>query len=356
MSSKFDNSITKAAFSRNSKILEQIRPRSIADLPAKYLVQYAHLTCPATIWKFIEKASKVGANLVMLDMEDSIPVHNQELLETARKNIIRAFTELDWGKSLRFFRPRGLELDPGFEDIAVIVAGVGHHIDGLVYPKVESPQEVESIDRVLGVLEKAHGIEPGTLTVQVLIESVNAEKRVDEIALASPRLAGLIFGAFDYWGSMGLAPHLYHPDHPLIRDVRCRIIKAAASAGIPAIAEMTLNYPTKNKTEPERKQALLECRRDAELAYQYGFSGKWTGIPDQTKIVQDVFVLPEQIIRKALKEAKAYQEAQADGRGAIMIDGKMADRATDRINRMVLKQAYALGRIDVVTARGLGLV
>lgn len=356
MSFKFNKSITQAAYARNCKNLEKSKARSVADLPAKYLVQYAHLTCPATIWKFIEKARTVGANLVMLDLEDSIPVNNPELLNKGRENIIRAFTEMDWGQTLRFFRPRGLELDPDFEDIAVIIANCGNHIDGLVYPKVERPEEVDSIDRVLTELEDAHGIDQGSLTFQVLIESVNAEKRVNEIAMASNRLTGLIFGAFDYWGSMGLAPHLYHSDHPLIRDVRCRIIKASALAGIPAIAEMTLNYPTKNKSEEERKKALDECRCDAERAYQYGFSGKWTGIPDQAKIVQEVFVMPVEVIERALKEAKVYKQAEAKGRGATMIDGKMADRATDRINRVILKQAYVLGRIDDVTAKELGLI
>ena len=86
--------------------------RSVIELEPKYLLQMAHLTTPATVWKYVESAvTKSKANLVMLDLEDSIPRDNAALLEEGRANVIRAFNELDWGTRLRFFRPRGLELD-----------------------------------------------------------------------------------------------------------------------------------------------------------------------------------------------------------------------------------------------------
>ena len=99
----------------------------------------------------------------------------------------------------------------------------------------------------------------------MLIESVNAEEQVFEIARSTKRLSALIFGAFDYWGSLRMVGEPYRTDHPLVDHARARIVKAAASVGIPAIAEMTLNYPTKEKSEAEKKAALDECRRDAEL-------------------------------------------------------------------------------------------
>ena len=341
---------------RNREILAKQKRRDIGDLDAKYLVQYAHLTVPATVWKYVAKAQTVNANLVMLDLEDSIPRGNDKLLKQGRENIVRAFTELDWSKSIRTFRPRGLELDPDFSDIIFVVSKVGDKIEGLIYPKVESPKEVESIDRALTELEESLGLPKGRLMFQVLIESVHAEQAVFEIAQASSRLTGLIFGAFDYWGSLGLGPHLYSPDHPLIGDVRCKIVKAAASAGILAIAEMTLNYPTRDKTEKQKQQALDDCRQDAQLACRYGFAGKWVGIPAQAEIAKEVFGLPDQVIAQALKEANAFLEAEKAGRGAAMIDGKMADRATDRINRVILKQAYVLGKVDDKTALRLGLI
>ncbi len=350
-----DAEITNAARERNAPVLKNYKERMI-ELEPKFYVQMAHLTCPATVWKYVEgAATKSSASLVMLDLEDSIPRDNQELLEQGRANIIRAFNELDWGNRLRFFRPRGLELDPAHEDIAVIIQQAGANLDGLIYPKVESADEVHSIDATLAALEKKFGLRAGSIKIEVLIESAMAEANVFEIVQASKRLVGLILGTYDYWASLGLRAVTYRPDHPLIGQLRGRIVKAAASVGVPAIAEMTTNYPTKNKSEEERSAAIAEFKRDARLALEYGFAGKWTGIPEQTALAVEIFQLPDAEIHQAVEEAQIFLQAEKSGLGATMIAGKMADRATDRINRSTLKMAYALGRIDEMLAVELGL-
>ncbi|HET9533016.1 MAG TPA: aldolase/citrate lyase family protein, partial [Blastocatellia bacterium] len=232
-----DSEIAAAARKRNQRILDSSRKPYI-ELEPRYLIQMAHLTTPATVWKYIEGAvTRSKANLVMLDLEDSIPRDNAELLNQGRANIIRAFNELDWGRRLRFFRPRGTELDPAHEDIAVIVEQAGRNLDGLIYPKVESADEVRSLDETLTALENRFGLTPGSIRIEVLIESVSAEERVFDIARSSRRLVGLVFGSYDYWASLGMSPAVYRSDHPLIAEARCSIVKAAASVGVPAIAE-----------------------------------------------------------------------------------------------------------------------
>ena len=348
-------SIETAAQARNQKLIAAEDARDLA-LPPKFLLQMAHLTTPATVAKYVESAcTKSAANLIMLDLEDSIPRGNEALLTTARDNVVRAVNDLDWGRRLRFFRPRGLRLDPGHSDIIDIVTRAGAKLDGLVYPKIESAAEVVSIDHTLTALEAHLGLPAGRIRVEVLIESANAEEQVFEIARSSRRLVGLIFGAFDYWGSLRMIGEPYRTDHPLIDHARARIVKAAASVGLPAITEMTLNYPTKDKSEADQKAALDECRRDAEYARSFGFRGKWTGIPAQTQIALDAFSLPDSVIQAAVVAAKAFLAAEKEGRGATMIDGKMSDRATDRIHRVALQTAFALGRLDAATAKELGL-
>jgi citrate lyase beta subunit len=348
-------SITTAADARNQKLLAAQASQDLA-LPAKYLLQMAHLTTPATVAKYVDSAcTKSAANLVMLDLEDSIPRGNEALLKTGRDNVVRALSELDWGKRLRFFRPRGLRLDPGHTDIIDVVTRAGSKLDGIVYPKIESAAEVRSIDETLTALEGSLGLPHGGIRIEVLIESASAEEQVFEIARSSRRLVGLIFGAFDYWGSLRMIGEPYRTDHPLVDHARARIVKAAASVGLPAIAEMTLNYPTKDKSPEDQKAALDECRRDAEIARSFGFRGKWTGIPPQTDIALDVFGLPDSVITEAITAAKAFLAAEREGRGATMIDGKMSDRATDRIHRVALTMAHALGRLDADTVRELGL-
>ena len=350
------NEIMGAALERNNRLLDQYRSQLI-ELEPKYLLQMAHLTTPATVWKYVESAvTKSKANLVMLDLEDSIPRDNAELLEQGRTNVIRALNELDWGSRLRFFRPRGLELDPSHSDIAVIVEAAGSNLDGLIYPKIEDADEVRSIDETLTALEQALRLAPHRIRIEPLIESAFAEEKVFEIARSSRRLAGLVFGSYDYWASLGMGASSYRADHPLISQARGRIVKAAASVGIPAIAEMTTNYPTRDKTDDERRAAMEEFHSDALLARDFGFAGKWTGIPDQTAMAVEIFQTPDDEIERAITEAKQFLEAEASGRGATMIDGKMADRATDRLNRNTLKKAYAMGRIDETLAKELGLI
>ncbi|MEK6325326.1 MAG: aldolase/citrate lyase family protein [Acidobacteriota bacterium] len=348
--------ITNAARKRNAPLLDQYRSEVI-ELEPRYLLQMAHLTTPATVWKYVESAvTKSKANLVMLDLEDSIPRNNPELLEQGRAHVIRAFNELSWGSRLRFFRPRGLELDPGHSDIAVIVEAAGSKLDGLIYPKIESADEVRSIDETLTALEDALDLPRGGIRIEALIESASAEENVFEIARASRRLVGLVFGSYDYWASLGMGASSYRADHPLIAQARGRVVKAAASVGIPAIAEMTTNYPTRDKSDEERRAAMEEFRSDALLARDFGFAGKWTGIPDQTEMAVEIFQTPDEEIERAINEAKQFLEAEASGRGATMIDGKMADRATDRLNRNTLKKAYAMGRLNDDLARQLSVI
>lgn len=350
------NSIAAEATERNARLLNQYRDRTI-ELEPKYLLQMAHLTTPATVWKYVESAvTKSSANLVMLDLEDSIPRNNDELLAQGRANVIRAFNELDWGSRLRFFRPRGLELDPGFEDIGTIVEAAGSKLDGLIYPKIEDADEVRSIDKTLTTLEENLRLSPGQIKIEPLIESASAEENVFEIARSSRRLVGLVFGSYDYWASLGMGASGYRANHPLIAQARGRIVKAAAAVGIPAIAEMTTNYPTRDKSDEERSAAMEEFRRDALLARDFGFAGKWTGIPDQTAASVEIFRTPDDEIKRAIAEARQFLEAEASGRGATMIDGKMADRATDRLNRNTLKKAYAMGMIEEAQATELGLI
>src|SRR5437588_3837214 len=348
--------LTNVAREYNTRLLNRYAGQLI-ELEPKYLVQMAHLTTPATVWKYVESAViKSKANLVMLDLEDSIPRNNNELLDQGRSNVIRAFNELDWGSRLRFFRPRGLELDPSFADITTIVEGAGSKLDGLIYPKIEDADEVRSIDEALTALETERGLPVGGIRIEPLIESASAEEKVFEIARSSKRLVGLVFGSYDYWASLGMGASSYRADHPLIAQARGRIVKATASVGIPAIAEMTTNYPTRDKCDAERRAAMEEFRRDALLARDFGFAGKWTGIPDQTAMAVEIFQTPHEEIERAISEARQFLEAEASGRGATMIDGKMADRATDRLNRNTLKKAYAMGRIDEASAKELGLV
>ncbi|MBL8680728.1 MAG: hypothetical protein JNK05_16230 [Myxococcales bacterium] len=347
--------IEARARARNDATLSTLAAERLEFEP-RHLVQRTHLTCPATVWKYVEAAVvRADADLVMLDLEDSIPRGDDAALAAGRANVARAFVELDWGRKLRYFRPRGTELDPAHEDLCAVIERAGARVEGVVIPKVEHPDEVRAVDQTLTDLEAALSLPKGNIRVQVLIESARAEEAAFDIARASKRIAGLIFGAFDYWSSLGVVAASYRVDHPLVCRARERIVKAAAAVGAPAIAEMTLEFPTKDKSEADRARALARATADAELARDIGMRGKWVGIPAQIPAVQPVFSMPASAVERAVRAARAFAEAERNGLGAVMIDGQMADRATDRVHRVTLAFARAQGLLDERTADELGV-
>ena len=343
-SGRFQGKLDEPGVRERAEAIVGREDERVRGLPARFAAQAAHLTVPATRWSMVESAiARSRASLVMVDLEDSIPLGDDALLREGRANVVRAFLELDWGDKLRFFRPRGLALDPSFEDVRTIVRAAGPRIEGLVWPKTEHADELRLLDEVLDDLEREVGREPGSIRVEVLIESAAAEERAFEIARASARIVGLVFGAYDYWSSLRMAFTPYRFDHPAVVGARTRIVKAASSVGVAAIAEMTTLYPTKDKSEAERRAALETCRRDALFARELGMVGKWVGHPAQVDVVLEAFAPTREQIEQALRHVRAYAEAVLRGRGAIMIEGEMADRATDRVHRTTLAAARALG-------------
>ncbi len=327
------------------------------DVEPRTWLQEAHLTCPATQWRYVESAvTRSDADLVMLDLEDSIPREDPVALALGRANVLRALSELEWGRKLRFFRPRGLALDPEMSDLAAIVPRSGGRLHGVTIPKVEAAHELFRVDERLTELERTAGLSVGSIRLHALLESVRGEEEAFLIARASPRLAALVFGAFDYWASLGITGVPYRRDHPLVEQARWRVVKAAASVGIPAIAEMTVELPSREKSEEERAAALQLCEDDARRARELGFEGKWVAMPAQVAPVKRAFALAPSVIERALREVTLFAQAEREGKGALVIDGKMADRATDRIQRGVLLRAFAQGRLDGATIEKLGLL
>ena len=270
--------------------------------------------------------------------------------------MIRAFNTLDWGSRLRFFRPRGLALDPAHEDIAAVVAAAGKNLDGLIFPKTETPDEVRSIDATLTALERKHGLPEGKISIQVLIESVSAEEQVFEIARSSRRLVGAHLRGVRL---LGFAPH----DR---RALPHRSSAGGSRAGAHREGGGQRQHPGDRRDDaqlpdegevarPRRPPRSTSAGRTPSCARSFGFRGKWTGIPAQTEIAIEVFSIDPAVIERAVTAAKAFLEAESKGLGATMIDGKMADRATDRIDRVALKTAFALGKLDGATAAELGL-
>jgi citrate lyase subunit beta/citryl-CoA lyase len=381
-------------------------------LPLRYWRQQAHLTTPAADAAMAKKAVEGGtapvrrvlerlgltdadladrlgvpreliaarlarpsrAPLVMLDGEDAIPPGDDA---AARALAIAAdtFSGADWGDggaaSLRFYRPPGFNLETTVRDLYTllwrlrerVVDPAAFPLDGVVFPKVEHPEEVDLVNELLASAEASLGLERGRIRVAYLIESGWGAAQLATIAQrAAPRLAGLIFGLADFSADLGL-PAIGN-DHPLADWARAEIVAVAGAVGVPAVDGMTLDYPV---PDPELDASANRVRwldrmrlvyDDAVRARTLGMVGKWVGHPAQLFAVLLAYEagLTDEALEHEAAKLEAYDVAVAADQGATMISGVMSDRATDRHARVVLRQATALGRFEPGRALALGVI
>ncbi|MEW5991631.1 MAG: aldolase/citrate lyase family protein [Chloroflexota bacterium] len=333
-----------------------------------------HLELPAQLVE-ARLAEPERAPLVMLDGEDAIaPTDEASLrgLEVA----VETLTGANWGNatetpSLRFYRPPGFNLDTTIRDLYSLLWRLRERVpngdrlplDGIVFPKVEHPEEVELLDDLLGIAEEDLGLETGSIRVGYLIESGWAVVQLGQIAQrAAPRLASLIFGIADYSADLRL-PGIDN-EHPLADWARAEIVAVAGAVGVPAIDGMTLDYPVIDPSldmAANRVRWLTRMRlvyEDAVRARQLGMVGKWVGHPAQLFAVLLAYDagLSEAGLEREAAKLTAYESAVAAEQGATMIAGVMSDRATDRHARVVLRQATALGWFDPERAAALGVI
>jgi citrate lyase beta subunit len=308
----------------------------------------------------------------MLDGEDAIALRDDI---AARGLAVAAdvLVEADWGGpagSLRFFRPPGFNLESTVRDLYTLLwqlraraPGADFPLDGIVFPKVEHPEEVELVNRLLDRAEAELGLPAGQIRVAYLVESGWAASQLPEIArLAAPRLAGLIFGIADFSADLGLPA--IATGHPLAEWARAEIVAVAGAVGVPAVDAMTLDYPVADPSldaAANRTRWLDRMRLvydDAVMARDLGMLGKWVGHPAQLFAVLLAYEagLADDVLEHEASKLEAYDTALRAELGATMIGGVMSDRATDRHARVVLRQATALGRFEPARAVSLGVI
>ena len=382
------------------------------DLPLRYWRQSAHLTTPATDATMARKAVEGGtapvarmlerlglsgddladrlemsrevvagrlarpsrAPLVMLDGEDAI-APGEEAAARGLTVAADTFAGASWGDaaaaSLRFYRPTGLDLDTTVRDLYTLLWRLRERtlgadafpLDGIVFPKVEHPEEVDLVNDLLSRAEAALGLPDGRIRVAYLVESGWAAMQLAEIAQrAAPRLASLIFGLADFSADLGL-PAIGN-DHLLADWARAEIVAVAGAVGVPAIDGMTLDYPVADPAldaAANRTRWLDRMRLvydDAVRARELGMLGKWVGHPAQlfAVILASEAAFTDEALEHEAAKLEAYGAAVAADQGATMIAGVMSDRATDRHARVVLRQATAMGRFEPARALALGII
>ena len=294
------------------------------------------LSVPGHVQKMHAKALNSEADVVMLDMEDSVPL---DAKEAARSQIVASLDTLDWGDKTVSVRINGLDTSFGYQDILAVVEKAGEQIDTIVVPKVNHPGDIHFVSRLLDGIEMHRGLQK-RIGIEASIESAQGLENVSETASASDRLRTLVFGIADYSASVGarlvsVSGHgekeeEIYPGHrwhfPL-----SRIVMAAKANGLMAIDAPYGNFKDREGLE-----------RSAAMSASLGFDGKWVIHPGQIETVNTVFAPSEVDIARAEKVIAAHREAVKQGRGAVAIDGRMVDNATIRLANQLYGQAKFL--------------
>jgi malyl-CoA/(S)-citramalyl-CoA lyase len=291
----------------------------------------------------LEKAPDAGADLVFLDLEDAVAVSDK--IE-ARKNIIHALKHYDWSRCSVSIRINGLDTHFCYRDIIEIAEAAGDKLDTILVPKVNQPSDLLFVALLLEQIESAMGYAP--INLHALIETAMGMANVEAIAQTCPeRLEALVFGVADYAAStqarttsMGGA----NPDYLVLGDAdesgqrqaylgnqwhfaMSRMIVACRAYGLRPI-----DGPYGDYSDPDGFLAV--ARAFAAL----GGEGKWAIHPSQIELANRVFTPGEAEVTRARRIIEAMQEAAAEGRGAVSLDGRMIDAASIRQAQVVIEK------------------
>jgi citrate lyase subunit beta / citryl-CoA lyase len=256
--------------------------------------------------KMINKALGLKLDVAIFDLEDGVPPAEKD---TAR-NLVTGALVRPPGVPLRFVRIHAVGSAEMEQDIqAVIRPG----LDGLVLPKVETPEDVRRIDEILNAREP----KSGRIRLLATIESARGLIQAPAIAAASPRLVGLMFGAEDFaldLGIFGDPSELLYP--------RSAVVVAAASERLQAIDRIYTDF--------RNPDGLIQ---DTRQARELGFTGKALIHPAQIEPVHKVFRPTAEEVEYARRVVEAFEKTE----GAIAVDGKMVDLPIVERARRVLQ-------------------
>ncbi|MEM4634661.1 MAG: CoA ester lyase [Candidatus Nitrosocaldus sp.] len=261
------------------------------------------LFVPGNNPRFIEKAKTLRADIVCLDLEDSVPMDEKDRARAMVRDAIRARKDYVSELYVRVNAP-----DSGLigDDLQVVYDG----LDGIVIPKVNDAREVIKVAEMLDELEKEHGIGK-SIEIMPSIESARGVVNAYSIASSSDRVSALVFGVFDFMHDMGLE---YAEDAIGFNYARAKIPVDARAAGVYAIDGIWQAV--------DDVDGLI---RDAMLGMRLGYKGKSIIHPKQIEPVHRVFVPSKDEVEWARKVVVALEEAMKQGRGAVRLEGRMVD-------------------------------
>ncbi len=296
------------------------------------------LSVPANVEKFHKKAYDSEVDVIMFDLEDSIPVEKKS---EAR---IQAAEALNRSKSDKILTYRINQVGSEFaaDDLVEVISKAGEKIYSIVIPKVDNAGDIHFVDRMLDTLESKYA-RKNQIKIEASIESVKGMENISSIAASSKRLLSLVFGIADFTSSLGASlvsisghgenEESIYPGHRW-HYAMSRIAIAAKANDLLAIDAPYGNF---------RDNEALE--RSCRMARAIGIDGKWAIHPDQIDTINKIFSPQKDEIENAVKILNAAEKASILGKGSAQIEGRMIDGATLRLAEKTYNAAKNFGLV-----------
>ena len=306
--------------------------------PAPARLNRCQLFGPGSRTQLFEKMAGSAADVINLDLEDSVAPDDKE---QARRNVIQAIGDVDWGNKTLSVRINGLDTPFWYRDVVDLLEQASDRLDSIMIPKVGNAADIYAVDALVTAVERAKG-RTKPIAFEVIIESAAGISHVEEIAAASPRLQAMSLGAADFAASMGMATtgiggtqenyYMAHAGQKYWADpwhwAQAAIVAACRTHGV-----LPVDGPFGDFSDQEgfRAQAL----RSATL----GMVGKWAIHPSQVALANEIFSPGEKAVAEAREILAAMDEAQRSGAGAAVYKGRLVDIASIRQAQVIVRQA-----------------
>ena len=304
----------------------------------------SELAVPGSQPQLFEKAAKSAADVIFLDLEDAVAPGDKE---RARKNIIQAIGDVNWGTKSLSVRINGLDTHYMYRDVVDVLEQASDRLDLIMIPKVGTASDVYAIDMLCTQIETAKGRKK-RVGFEMIIETALGMQNIHDIAAASKRNESLHFGVADYAAStkarttsIGGANADYAVlTEPLADGSRethwgdmwhyaiSRMVVAARANGLRPV-----DGPFGNFSDAEAFKAA--ARRAAVL----GCEGKWAIHPAQVGLANQVMSPSEADVTRAKRIIEAMRVAASEGKGAVSLDDRLIDYASIRQAEVLVKKA-----------------
>ena len=274
------------------------------------MVLRSPLFVPGNNTRMIAKAATLAPDAIVFDLEDAVPLADKDTARVMIRDNMKPIKSSTGAYS--FVRINGLTTGLTAEDLKFIAV---EGLDGVLLPKAGARSDILELDSLLKAREKEEGLEIGSIKIIPLLETAKGVINAYEIASASPRLVAVGFGGGDYCLDMGISISVLSPEQTEFLYARSQTVIAGRAAGVQALDSAYFGLLT------DMDRFIWE----ATMAYRLGFKGKFLIHPTQIDAANKVFSPSPEETEYSRRVVAAFEEAQAKGRGAVSLEGKMID-------------------------------